>query len=280
MPNSTLTARKRPSRIAIGAIAIVVVLVIWQWVSWGSAFTAVEDWLFAMFGRRFPAASAAMLMLLPIAAIFLWVASRNRREVEAVSEEDLAMIRGERLLRVLSIATGTTVAAVLVVLLGVAILPSESGPRRAVDARTATDPQSGAVTLSGTLIRGRTVQYEKRIGLFSRTYQLVPLVPARADGGALRYFVELPELSGFDSGTHGGLLIRNGLPHDARLAFEGAGYRVAAPNALLFHDGASLRWPYFALAVQLLVVAAALLLATTLQWLVLRRIRRAVALLP
>ena len=278
--NPQLAVRNRPPWIAVVAIVVVVILVIWQGVSWGAAFTGVENWLDSLFGRRFPAASAALLLLIPFAAIFAVLARRHRQEVGAVSEQQIALIRGERLLRVLAISTATMVIAVIAVLIGMLILPTESSPVQAVDARTNNNPQSANVTLTGALISGRSVQYERRIGAFSRTYQFVPVVPTAADNRALRYFVEVPELAGAGTPTHTGLLIRDGLPHDALMTFEEAGYRVASPNALLFHDGGSLRWPYVALAVQLLIVAAALLLATTLQWLVLRRIRRAVELLP
>ncbi len=280
MTDPALAIRNRSPWIAIIAMAAIVALALWQGTSSGAAFSAIEDWLASIFGQRLPAASVALLILVPIAAIFAVLAYRDHREIGAASDVELAAIRGERLLRVLAIATGTVVLAAIIVLLGLLTLPSDSGTRLPVDARTAADPKSGAVTLTGTLIRGRAVRYEKRIGAFSRTYQLVPVASAPADGGALRYFVELPEMTESDSPTHSGLLVRNGLPHDAQRAFEEAGYRVAEPNAVLFHDEASLRWPYFGLAVQLLIIAALLLLATTLQWFVMRRVRRAVSLLP
>jgi hypothetical protein len=265
--------------IAIGAIGIFVVLAVWQALTPGSVFSLLSVWQIGRFGRLFPFFGVVLLVIIPALLIFLVFRFLHRREERSMGEVDGAIVRTERLLRLLSIAAGVLVAAVIGVLLSLLALPSDIGTPVRVDAATTDTPANGLTTLVGPLLRDRAIRYEKSIAGVTRIYQLVPVAPAQS-GGALRYFVELPDTAPTNAATHLGVLVRDGLPLSARYAFEGAGYRLAEPAAMLSPDTASLRWARYALAAQLLVAAAVLLLAATLQWLVVRRIRRAMLSLP
>jgi hypothetical protein len=250
-------------------VLAVVLYFSWEAVSYRGLSAFVAEWQFAHLGQDLPTFNFGVLTtLFALPALYLF-----RRRTSAVSGEadarptDLteaadarrdAEAGVDRARDYMHFLFGFALAMALGAVAALSwtlLLPRLDAAPRIVSI-AAGDPGEGPAQLSGTVSYGRIASFSRGVLALRRTALYAPIVPPGGRDEPIRYFVEfLPtERADIRSGatiTHRrGILVRNDLPGALRRLYNYLGYRTAPRYYVLYASSATIRWPYFVVAMQ------------------------------
>jgi len=264
--------RRRRTLLALWSV-IVAVLLLWQTLSYRGVIALAAEWQFDAFGRYYPSLTYVLLVVL-LSWPILWLL-RARPGAEADALPGRGFIRA-----LLALAAGCGAAA-LVVLAALWSLPGIDGsPRRVVvGTPSAALPAPGATLLVGDIVADRIAGFSEDVLVARHSVRFAPLVAPGANGGAVRFFVEITGAEALATarreGAIQGVLRRGGLPGELERLFRYAGIDIANPYYVLFAGVDAMRWPYRLAAIELLLAGFACALVAFLLHLRRERARNA-----
>ncbi|RYX81304.1 hypothetical protein EON83_24635 [bacterium] len=239
-----------------GWIAIVALLLLWQVLNYQGVFAFLAEWQFNFLGRSYPAVTYLLpVLILAALGLPLYWGIRRRQSAERIA---LATLRSalsfQKTLNIVAIASA-------VVALGFLLLSLKNSPQPArpqtIDLSAAIPPlpADGQATISGDIATTRTAVLRHKVLLTTESQRFAPITAPGSSGEELQFFVELtPAVKTTDGSIHG-VLRRDALPGEIIRLYHYAGYRVASPHYVLFHDEASANRPYRRIALQIALIA-------------------------
>ena len=274
--------------LALGWVALVLVVAIVQSTTYTGFVAALNEWQFDHLGQAFPAMT--FLLLLALFALpgllLLGFAIRRINAAHGVRTDALVIQRSVRMLRVLTVIATLLAIAMVIVLVQWARLPDDRGNPKRVEVAAAAGGETlalieGPTRLIGQYRYDRTATFRQNVLVARRDYRFVPVQPVGArPASVLNVFAESslsPDNRQAAAEERVGVLRRGGLPPAVAHLYRDAGFRVAPDAYVLYPDRRALTWPYIAVAAQLSVVVVLLAIAALLTRRRLRLLRSQVA---
>lgn len=278
--------------LALGWVALVLIIAIAQSTNYTGFVAALNEWQFDHLGQAFPAMT--FLLLLALFALpgllLLGFTIRRLNVAHSLRADTLVVQRSVRMLRVLTVLATLLCIATLIVLIQLAMLPNGSGdpkrvevgasPGRAPAPAPSPGLSEGATRLIGQYRHDRTATFRQNVLVARRDYRFVPVQPVNARPTSIvTVFAETsqsPDGIVAMAEERAGVLRRGGLPPAVVHLYRDAGFRVAPDAYVLYPDRRALTWPYIAVAGQLAVVMLLLVIAALVTRRRLRLLRRPV----
>ena len=244
---------------------LVLIVLIWQFVTYRGIVEQLVEWQFTLIDFSFPVATILLLTLL-LASPFLVVLFLRLREARRHSNTETpasAISRGAIMQWFLAVITGLFAAAAVVT--AAFALTFGSLQERALPVSWTNfdrgEVSEGPARLAGTLRLDRIAYFEDRFFVSGRTLWVAPLTrlgsPER-----LRVFAEidqrLPEPARRAELT--GVLRQESVPGELRQLYESAGYAVSEDAYLLFEDMDSARAPFWSATLDYAIASLVFLL--------------------
>lgn len=264
--------------LAFGWIGLVLIVAVIQTVTYTGLVSALSEWQFDHLGQSFPAMTFLLLLAVFTSPglLLLGMAIRRRNVLYRRTADELVIQRSSRMLRVLTVLAVLLTVAAAVALVQLLLLPEDRGPVRRVDIGRMTNAAlaEGPTRLVGQYRYDRTAVFRQNVLVARREYRFVPVQATTGrPGSTITIFADssaLPDTRLAANEDRTGILRQGGLPPAIARLYRDAGFSLAPRTYVLYRDGGSMRWPYLAMALQLLVIV--LLLAIT-AWLTRRRLR-------
>ena len=249
-------------------VALVVGVLLW----WTSRYTGIVgrmgEWQFGELDRYYPTLTAvaiAALLTIPLAIIMALVQRRRARQTAMVdTAQAQSLTAALRLEWFFWFITAGAVAVALIAFFQMRQLPVGEGTVRVVTVGASGDAAAnryeGPARLDGQVDLTHVAKLRDKVLFEQRDVYIAPVLARGAGAGAaVSYFTvvrptDLPETR-FEP-IAGGVLHRDGVPHELLNLFRGAGVNVGKDNALLVPDAQSMGWRYRAALGQSALVAA------------------------
>ncbi len=227
--------------IAIGWVALIAALSIWQAAAFTGWYRLLAEWQMAQFGKYETTLTALLpgIILAGPALTYLGKRDREARAADiAAGDPAASYIRTRRVCLSLGLVSLTVAVAAY---LWSQQIPDASGTPTSVDVASSAEPPSGLVELVGKMDNARIITLEKETqGVITRD-NYIPIVPDGAASGPVRYLYEYYQqgYTGRDEAPvilayqPKGILVENGLPGEAVAAFAREGIALASPHYLL-----------------------------------------------
>lgn len=262
--------------IALGWIALVLIIAIVQSATYTGFVAALNEWQFDHLGQSFPAMT--FLLLLALFALpgllLLGYAIRRVNIAHGMRPDALVIQRSTRMMHVLTALAILLGIATLIILVQLARLPDGDGSARRIEVGAilggAPVPalSEGATRLVGQYRYDRTATFRQNVLVARRDYRFVPVQPAAArPTSTVTVFAEtsqLPDIRQARAEEHVGVLRRGGLPPAVAHLYRDAGFRIAPDAYVLYPDRQALTWPYIAGSAQLAIIVLLLAIAALL----------------
>lgn len=266
--------------IALGWIALVLIIAIVQSTTYTGFVAALNEWQFDHLGQSFPAMT--FLLLLALFALpgllLLGYAIRRVNIAHGMRPDALVIQRSTRMMHVLTALAILLGIATLIILVQLARLPDGDGSARRIEVGAilggapvpAPIPalSEGATRLVGQYRYDRTATFRQNVLVARRDYRFVPVQPAAARPTSIvTVFAEtsqLPDIRQARAEEHVGVLRRGGLPPAVAHLYRDAGFRIAPDAYVLYPDRQALTWPYIAGSAQLAIIVLLLAIAALL----------------
>lgn len=264
--------------IALGWIALVLIVAIVQSTTYTGLVAGLSEWQFDHLGQSF--STMTFLLLFALFALpgllLLGFIIRRINVAGAVRVDTLVVQRSARMLGVLGVLATLLGIAALIFVIQWAMLPTDRGGPRRVEMRLSMrqapapspDLSEGPTRLIGRYRYDRIATFRRSVLVARRDYRFVPVEPKQPRAGsAISVFAET---SPFPDGRHVaveehvGVLRRGGLPPAVAHLYRDAGFRIAPDVYVLYPDRRALTWPYIAGATQLALAAVLLAIAALL----------------
>ena len=160
--------------------------------------------------------------------------------------------------------------ATAVALLWTLALPRLEGPTRQVSI-VGAEPAEGPAELVGTAGYGRIASFSRGILFIRRSELYAPILAFDGNRDNIRYFVEFsPDErqlihSGSSLTRRRGILVRNDMPGALVRLYRYLGYYPAKRYFVLYASSATIRWPYYMIALQFGLGAAVFVVCALFQ---------------
>lgn len=258
------------TRLLQGWLIVVILYFLWEAATYRGLYARLAEWQFDWLGYYMPILTYGGLALL-FATPALWLLRTGRKRdadtAPLADEAEKIVESGDRLRRIfLTVAAGFLIAAAAT-LLWTLTLPGFAAPTRTiiVGSPESAAPEKGPAYLRGQTLYPRTALFtQDLLFLFERDVRFAPVVAPGSKDGSIRYFAELPPPPATDKTSaapvygdpragHAGVLMRSDLPGSIRQLYGYAGLTIEKPYFVLYRSPVTMRWPYYVIAVQLLL---------------------------
>lgn len=278
------------SRLFQAWLIVVILYFFWEAVTYRGLYARLAEWQFDWLGYYMPILTYGGLVLL-FATPALWLLrTGGKRDADAPplpDEGERIVDAGNRLRRIFMAVSAGFVVAALATLLWTLTITGFSAPTRTLVVGTpeSTAPRAGPTYLRGETLYPRTALFtQDLLFFFERDVRFAPVVAPGSKNRSIRYFVELARRPAIDKaeGTpaygdprtgHSGVLMRSDLPGSIRKLYGYAGLTIEKPYFVLYRSPVTMRWPYYAIAVQLMLGALVAFIAALLQHRHVRRVQ-------
>ncbi|NIJ06863.1 hypothetical protein FHS31_000445 [Sphingomonas vulcanisoli] len=274
-------------------VLVVVLYFSWEAASYRGLFAIMAEWQFDRLGQDLPTFNFCLLTMVfgwPALLILRRRRARELDERDAVANRALIGLDDESVAHVLETRRlkregalallaardymhflfGFTAAlwfAAVMALLWTLALPSSMDNPRVYTPDSLQQPQihEGAAAFRGTLRYGRISSFSRGILFARRTALYAPLFPPKGANPDIRYFVEFlpaerPDIHSGSVITHReGVLVRSDLPGALIRLYRYLGYHPSPRYYVLYVNLATMRWPYYVIALQFLLGGATFL---------------------
>ncbi len=299
--------------VAIAFALFIFLVLLPQSIFYRGLVSRLAEWQFSWFGNYFPLLTVALpvLLLTLLLLLILWLVFRLRRKKEqdqpelTLQEQAMqAMGKTRRSMLSFFILAGLAAIAVLTTFILTMMLPDEKGKVQNIDVGSIpfAEPEEGPAKLDGVLDWQKLATINRNLVLDSQRTYFIPIVSRLADRKSTRYFVQvfrpefvlpknripgraperehlleqgriIPTKDG-PAGAVSGVLRQDGLPDEIVLLYQKAGVKVHPDHYVLYRDADDLRWPYWGVFWQFLILAIGALLIGLYQRRQLKRLKK------
>lgn len=278
MATSLSNSRKQRTKAALLAvwIALVAVILAWQFVHYRGIVAFVSEWQFGLFGYAYPLLGflvPAVLLASP-GLIFFWRARSRKSDERLASATIRSAVAFARVLFGVAACFGLGALVFLIAAFNISGDP-ELGQQIDLAKPVVSVPAEGQTTIAGSLLYLQTAALDQNVLFIRKSQRFAPIVAPGATPNDLQFFVELPVSANAESvrqiSSVSGILQRNALPGELIRLYRYAGFRIEEPYYVVFLNKQSIAWPHQRTAILLLLIGAVFGILGLLQR---RRVRR------
>lgn len=263
MAISISNSRKQRTKAALLAIwiAVVAVILAWQFVHYRGVVAFASEWQFGLFGHAYPLLGflvPATLLASP-GLIFFWRARARKSDERLAGATIRSAAAFMHVLFGVAACFGLGALAFLIASFNIQGDP-DLGQRIDLAKPVISVPAEGQTTIAGSLRYEQTAALDQNFVFIQKTQRFAPIVAPELNSNDLQFFVELPVSMNAESvrqiSSVNGILQRNALPGELVRLYRYAGFRVEEPYYVVYLNKQSIAWPYQRTAILLLLVGA------------------------
>ena len=258
---SLSNSRKQRTKAALLAvwIAVVAVVLAWQFVHYRGIVALVSEWQFGLFGHAYPLLGFLVptALLASPGLIFFWRARKRKSDERLAGATIRSAIAFVRVLFGVAACFGL---GALVFLIASFNIPGDPELDQRIDLAkpVISVPTEGQTTITGSLLYAQTAALSRNVVFMRKTQRFAPMVAPGETSDDLQFFVELPVSANAESvrqiSSVRGILQRNALPGELVRLYRYAGFRVEEPYYVVYLDKQSIAWPQRPTAILLLLI--------------------------